>query len=237
MATTALSSGISVQPVELVVEQTCRYKAHPCQHCGKAKSNRVHKKDGGECTFKRKNGCANCGKPKKDRSHFGAPPSLNILGSGNAGAFMGLKTNWQELFADLLRDSDLPTGLERVTVEGFVTFGVPNPRDEGNIRFLIEKALGDALVEGGWIPDDTFFPVRHYSFGNLEGEYVPNRSALRLMLFPTLRGDELTDDPWLQTDDGIGGAGLGVDVEIAGGDAEHDGVGRVAGPEQLTQLG
>ena len=37
-------------------------------------------------------------------------------------------------------------------------------RDSGNYRVMLEKALGDALVEGGWLPDDT---PEHYEFGGV----------------------------------------------------------------------
>lgn len=44
-------------------------------------------------------------------------------------------------------------------------FPVKRRRDEGNFRALIEKALGDALQNGGWIPDDT---PELYRFGELK---------------------------------------------------------------------
>lgn len=235
MATTALSTGIPGEPVELSLVQTCSYRAKKCNVCDKAKSNPVHKKDGGDHKFQSSLGCAICGRYKKDRVHFGAPPSLNIFGSGNMGAFIGLKAQWEELLTDLLEESGLPKGLTSVVVEAQITFPDDHKgRDEGNIRFLVEKSLGDALVAGGWLTDDTFYPVRRYTFGGLDGHYERGVSALRLMIFPDLSGDELVR---LGDAGEVGGGGLVVDVDVARGDAEHDGVDRVAGPQKLTQLG
>lgn len=51
--------------------------------------------------------------------------------------------------------SDLPRGLEEVTVGAALRFPTRRRRDEGNFRTPLEKALGDALVEGGYLADDT----------------------------------------------------------------------------------
>jgi hypothetical protein len=55
-------------------------------------------------------------------------------------------------------------------------------RDQGNHRFIVEKALGDALVAGGWLPDDTW---EHYEFGGLAMRVERGESWTRLMLFPS----------------------------------------------------
>jgi hypothetical protein len=36
-----------------------------------------------------------------------------------------------------------------------MTFTLRRDRDEGNFRFFLEKALGDALQNGGWLKNDT----------------------------------------------------------------------------------
>lgn len=91
------------------------------------------------------------------------PPSLNVV---------GLHSHWrvghkakQRLQDDLhwlLVASKLSKGLSRVEASARLTFPTRRRRDEGNWRSLIEKALGDALVAGGWLSDDT--PDR-YRFG------------------------------------------------------------------------
>lgn len=143
------------------------------------------------CHFKKKAdvdghrrlGCDRCGRPKADRAHMGAPPSINPLGSGDPRAYQALKQTWQGLLADLLVVSDLPKGLLRVMAEGEATFPTRQRRDQGNFRFLLEKALGDALVEGGWLADDDW---DRYEFGNLVASYEKGTSATRIVIFPTV---------------------------------------------------
>jgi hypothetical protein len=95
-----------------------------------------------------------------------------------------MKQAWQTRFAELLEEADLPRGLQRVTVEAEITFPTRAARDQDNHRGLLAKSLGDALVEGGWLPADTFFPVCHFEFGNLTAVYAKGTAKTRLMLFP-----------------------------------------------------
>lgn len=173
-----------LQPVELVLRRGCTYKAKACKVCGKAKNNPVHRKKDGDHKYVLTHGCARCGSYKKDRIHHGTPPSLNVFGSGNMGAFTGLKTQLEELYTELLEESGLPKGLDSVVVECQMTFPDLNGRDEGNLRFLVEKALGDALSRGEWIPEDTFYPRRHYTFGGIEGRHEAGVDEMRLLIFP-----------------------------------------------------
>ena len=144
-----------------------------------------------QCAFKRKPdrdghrklGCARCGRPKSDRSHMGQPPSVNPLGSGDPRVYQAMKHQWQALLIDLLSATSLPRGLAHVLAEGEVTFPTRQRRDQGNFRFLLEKALGDALTEGKWLTDDHW---GMYEFGNLTASYERGVSATRLALFPTL---------------------------------------------------
>jgi hypothetical protein len=52
-------------------------------------------------------------------------------------------------------------------------------RDEGNFRAPLEKALGDALVSRGIIPDDT---AEHFTFGTVrfDPETGPARTLIEL---------------------------------------------------------
>jgi hypothetical protein len=52
-------------------------------------------------------------------------------------------------------------------------------RDEGNFRTPLEKALGDALVNGGWLSDDT---PEHFHFDTLVFKHEPGVRATRLLL-------------------------------------------------------
>ena len=69
----------------------------------------------------------------------------------------------------------IPGGRVVVTATLIVPDG--RRRDEGNYRTPLEKALGDALVNGRWLPDDT---PGHYRFRGLAFEVVPGVRATRL---------------------------------------------------------
>ena len=56
---------------------------------------------------------------------------------------------------------------------------------------MIEKALDDALVDGGWLESDCFFPVSRYEFGGLQAVHTPGESWIRLSLFPRSRIESL----------------------------------------------
>jgi hypothetical protein len=205
-----------LEPVEIEIRR---------DHAYKKKKPRTEVKGAVERRVKPP-GCAACGGARWARQHLGAPPSLNEGGSGmDRMAFQALKGAWQWALADALEASGLPRGLEAVTAEVLVGFETRASRDEGNLRWMIEKALGDALVdgywkrvegdrlpalleadpdlvtrpaprsrdkvdvrvvEGGWLPDDSFWPVRRYSMGNLEGRHAPRESWTRVALFPRL---------------------------------------------------
>lgn len=108
------------------------------------------------------------------------PPSLNQLGSGNRMKFWRIKKEWQAKFLGALTAVELPHGLDRVIVEGQITFPVHRRRDEGNFRFFLEKALGDTLTAGGWLKDDD---ADSYSFGSLLFAVEPGISEVILTLF------------------------------------------------------
>jgi hypothetical protein len=175
-------------PDPVLIEQVreCHFRAKGCRECGRSKA--AHRPFDGVCDgYRRQHGCARCGRPKSDRAHFGAPPSYNAFGGGRgtgAAAMVGagLKQSWERIFVDLLAESGLPKGLERVYVEGEVTFpDRREDRDQGNFRVVLEKALGDALDHGGWLARDTW---DRYQFGQLSMRVVPGESATRLVVFP-----------------------------------------------------
>lgn len=128
-------------------------------------------------------GCATCGRAKTHAEHQGAPPSMNVLGSGNQFAYQALKKTWQELLTTALEEADLPRPLARVVVEGEVTFPDRRKRDQGNHRFFLEKALGDALTQGGWLEDDDW---ERFEFGGLAATHERGVSRTRLLIFPTV---------------------------------------------------
>ena len=89
----------------------------------------------------------------------------------------------QQLQRDLelvmLGSPGLPRPIPGGRVEVTATLIVPDRRrrDAGNFRTPLEKALGDALVNGRWLPDDT---PEHYRFRGLAFEVVPGVRATRL---------------------------------------------------------
>jgi hypothetical protein len=148
-------------------------------------------------------GCAVCNEAKTHPDHLGAPPSLQILGSGNEFVYQNHKKAWQQLLAERLEASGLSRGLAHVLVEGECTFPDRRKRDQGNHRFMLEKALGDALVSGspspgrdgrelgppvvgGWLADDTW---EQYEFGGLASRYEKGVSRTRLLVFATVAGE------------------------------------------------
>lgn len=183
------------EPVRIEVVRECHFKAKPCKECGRPKA--AHRPFDDVCEgFRRQHGCARCGRNKSDRAHFGAPPSYNAIGSGRgtgAAALVGasLKQAWQALFREALGETSLPKPLGYVLVEGTVTFPDRGRRDQGNFRVVIEKALGDALVEGGWLDDDDW---ARYEFGQLSMRVEAGVSATRLVVFPRLERGPLLGD-------------------------------------------
>ncbi|MCA1571673.1 MAG: hypothetical protein LC798_15435 [Chloroflexi bacterium] len=177
-----------IEPVELVVERRCHFKAKTCGACDRPKSNTIHRKKNAEegkpfCPFKRRNGCASCGLPKGHRDHLGAPESFNVMAGRDPNVYRAIVGKWAPVLAELLEESGLPRGLARVMAEGEVSFGDNVDRDAGNHRVMIEKALGDALVRGGWLESDTW---ARYEFGALQRREEPGVNRTRLMLFPAV---------------------------------------------------
>jgi hypothetical protein len=72
----------------------------------------------------------------------------------------------------LLLASNLPRHLASVEAEAVLIFPTKRKRDEGNFRTPLEKALGDALTQGGFLEDDT---PDQYRFGGLT--FSPERGG------------------------------------------------------------
>lgn len=185
-----------------VIEQVrrCHFQGKPCALCGLPKSNRVHSpKKTATCEGKWPRGCNRCGENKSASVHFGAPASFNVWsGSGVEGtqAYKGVKDIWQRILATLLEESGLPRGQKRIEAEGVITFPDSANRDQGNFRVILEKALGDALVDGsekaevagGWLADDNWDA---YEFGALRMRVVPGVSATQLTLRPITTHEQM----------------------------------------------
>jgi hypothetical protein len=130
--------------------------------------------------------CAVCERGKGNIAHFGTPKSLNVFASSrNEFTYLRAKQMWEERIVELLRDAQLePAG--RFLVEGEMCFPDKIRRDQGNYRFIIEKAMGDALTSEGYLEDDDW---SRYEFGNLTYRYEKGVSCTRLVLFPAERAE------------------------------------------------
>jgi hypothetical protein len=126
-----------------------------------------------------------CRKGRYHPSHHGPPPSLNVSGSGaNHWTYQNTKRLWQEEWTKLLVESEFPRNNESILVEAQVCFPDRIKRDMGNFRYLAEKTLGDALVEGGWLEDDSWYPVCRYEFGRLDATYEKDVAYIKLLIMP-----------------------------------------------------
>ena len=98
----------------------------------------------------------------------GTPPSFNAATMGRGAHWSKVrrhKLKWEEWLSYALLEQRVPKNVLRVEAAALLCFPTPQRRDEGNYRVLLEKALGDVLQQGGWLPDDT--PDR-YQFGSVQ---------------------------------------------------------------------
>lgn len=84
------------------------------------------------------------------------PPSLNRMGSrGSHWPVTKAKHEWQRTIEKLLMHARVPRDLRHVRVTATLRFPVVRGRDAGNFSWLLDKACGDALVNGGWLRADV----------------------------------------------------------------------------------
>jgi hypothetical protein len=89
------------------------------------------------------------------------------------------KRIWEGVAMVMLLQAKVPKDLAWVTVRARMRFPDKRRRDEGNFRMVIEKALGDALVSGGYISDDT--PDKYRFLGvEFDAEKGPKEMTLTL---------------------------------------------------------
>lgn len=114
-------------------------------------------------------------------SYGDCPPSLNSVGSRGGGhwAYTSAKKRWQKIMSELLLCSRIDHGVAHVSASAVLRFPVKRGRDVGNFQ-MIDKALGDALVKGGYIADDVpqFYKFTGLSF---DDELGPKRTTVVLV--------------------------------------------------------
>lgn len=112
------------------------------------------------------------------------PRSINALGTrGSWKARHYAKKGLQSELETYLMVSGLPRNLTSVVASAALRFPTRRRRDEGNFREPLEKALGDALVNGGWLTDDT---PEHFRFERLEFVDEPGAAYTRISLMVSL---------------------------------------------------
>lgn len=107
----------------------------------------------------------------------GVPPSYNETRYLHWSKQAKLKKEWQALWELLLMEARVPRGLVYVEAKAMLRFPTSRRRDEDNYKTPIAKSLGDALVNGGWLTDDTpeFFKMGDVGFEPTPG---PLRTTL-----------------------------------------------------------
>lgn len=107
------------------------------------------------------------------------PPSLNtISGRGDHWRYTKARQLWYRVLIPALRDAGM-VRCAQVYVEGLVTFPDRRKRDQGNYRSSLEKFLGDALQEGGWLEDDDWSRFR---FGDLQARHEKGVRRTELLI-------------------------------------------------------
>lgn len=108
------------------------------------------------------------------------PPSFNKVGhSGSRWVWTATKKAWQETIEVALMQSGVPRRRDYIEATAFLRFPTRRSRDAGNYRTLLEKCLGDALVNGAWLVNDT---PDEFRFGDVifEEELGPHRTRILL---------------------------------------------------------
>lgn len=113
------------------------------------------------------------------------PKTVNKGGGGVRGHWSKAsreKSRWEGLYMMLFLQCKLPKHLEFVRVGITLEFTTPNTRrDPENFRHPVVKPLADALVKGGYLPDDTadYFEVDHLVISKDKLTGLPPKSLVK----------------------------------------------------------
>ena len=75
------------------------------------------------------------------------------------------KQDWEGWLQIALLEQRVPKGLKSVRAAAILRFKQRRRRDALNFATILDKALGDVLQAGGYLPDDT---PDFYRFGDVE---------------------------------------------------------------------
>lgn len=127
-------------------------------------------------------------------------PSMNTnVARARGREFQRLKKEWQSEIEILLMEQRARSrisldGYQRAAAGCFMRFAQrKDRRDSPNFRVIVDKALGDALVNFGAIPDDD---DRRYFFGGVEIDPEPGaaRTIIWIYLQPKEDDGQAHDD-------------------------------------------
>lgn len=125
--------------------------------------------------------CYRCGEHRLHPTHGAF--SYRAFGSGsNRFVYQKTKKAWEQMFLDLLGETDLPRPCAHIEVLAQICFPERSTRDEDNHRFVYSKFLGDALQRGGYLRNDDWTSFRFREMDRVEPQ--PGQQWTRLLLMP-----------------------------------------------------
>jgi len=107
------------------------------------------------------------------------PQSFNQTRYGHWTRAWKATTELNEALGYALLAARVPRPLAVVRAEATMTFPTRRRRDEGNFRTPLEKALGDALVAGRFLADDT---PDQFRFGGVLFAVSPGETRTEVLL-------------------------------------------------------
>lgn len=114
------------------------------------------------------------------------PPSMNTNAiRSHWSGFQREKKAWQEEIGFSLMAAQLPRHGQRAMCGARMRFEKRGRRDSGNFQGVVEKALGDALVAGLWIPDDD---AERFVFAGVEFDDEPGSNQTTIVVFTQPKG-------------------------------------------------
>lgn len=124
--------------------------------------------------------CTICGDDRMSPQHGAFSYQGSSRRLDNRFTYQKTNKSWRKRYLELLAPLDLPQPCSCIHVSGQISFPDAHKRDEGNHRFLIEKFLGDALQDGGYLENDDW---ASYRFMDLDlAPVVRGQQTTRLMI-------------------------------------------------------
>jgi hypothetical protein len=144
-------------------------------------------------------GCKHCNQRKYHPDHLGHSESVNAILGGSHFVYQGMFDGWSEALTAALLETPLPRPCAGILAEGVMCFPqqYANGPDQGNHRFIVEKALGDAL-QGNRLPECDF--CKGTGYVNDDGDSCAKKDPDSKKCEPCAASGK-KDKPWLLDDD------------------------------------